>query len=144
LEKVFQPLAAEIIPAEEEYIHQYLEQPCQPTSPIQPFTMDEIIQVIKYEVNSKKAPGYELISGKVIKQLPPKALQLIRIIFNTIVRLEQFPSQWKISQIILIPKPGKPADEITSYGSISLLPILSKVFEKLFLKRLTPLLEECN
>jgi len=106
--------------------------------------MDEIIQVIKYEVNPKKAPGYELTSGKVIKQLPPKALQLIRIIFNAIVRLEQFPSQWKISQIILIPKPGKSADEVTAYRPISLLPILSKVLEKLFLKRLTPLLEEYN
>lgn len=43
LEKVFQPVAAEITPVNKEFIHQYLEQPCQSTSPIQPFTMDEII-----------------------------------------------------------------------------------------------------
>jgi hypothetical protein len=36
----------------------------------------------------------------------------------------------------VIPKPGKPADEVTSYRPISLLPIMSKVFEKGHLKRL--------
>jgi hypothetical protein len=53
-----------------------------------------------------------------------------------------FPAQWKVSQIITILKPGKPADEVTSYRPISLLPILSKLFEKLFLTRLQLLLHE--
>jgi hypothetical protein len=52
-----------------------------------------------------------------------------------------FPAQWKVSQIILIPKPGKPPNELTSYRSTSLLPIISKVFEKLLLKRLLPMVE---
>jgi hypothetical protein len=33
----------------------------------------------------------------------------------------------------MIPKPGKPANEVTSYRPISLLPIPSKIFEKLLL-----------
>jgi hypothetical protein len=33
-------------------------------------------------------------------------------------------------------KPGKPPNELTSYRPLSLLPIVSKVFEKLLLKRL--------
>jgi hypothetical protein len=41
----------------------------------------------------------------------------------------------------MLPKPGKPAIEITSYRPISLLPVLSKLFEKLLLKRLKPILE---
>ena len=53
-----------------------------------------------------------------------------------------FPAQWKVSQIVTILKPGKPADEVTSYRPISLLPILLKLFEKLFLTRLQPLLHE--
>jgi hypothetical protein len=52
-----------------------------------------------------------------------------------------FPAQWKVAQIILILKSGKPPDEITSYRPISLLPIISKVFEKLLLKRLLPMVE---
>jgi uncharacterized membrane protein YcgQ (UPF0703/DUF1980 family) len=41
----------------------------------------------------------------------------------------------------MIPKPGKPANEISSYRPTSLLPIMSKLFEKLVLKRLTPILD---
>jgi hypothetical protein len=39
-------------------------------------------------------------------------------------------------------KPGKPATEFTYYSPISLLPVLSKLFGKLLLKRLKPILEE--
>jgi len=39
----------------------------------------------------------------------------------------------------MIPKPYKPPEKVTSYRPISLLPTLSKVFEKILLKRLIPL-----
>jgi len=39
----------------------------------------------------------------------------------------------------MIPKPNKPPEKVTSYGPISLLPALSKVFEKMLLKKLIPL-----
>ncbi|VVC25786.1 Reverse transcriptase domain [Cinara cedri] len=39
-------------------------------------------------------------------------------------------------------KPGKPQEVITSYRSISLLSSLSKLLEKLLLKRLKPIIEE--
>lgn len=42
----------------------------------------------------------------------------------------------------MIPKPGKPANEVSSHRPISLLPIISKLFEKIFLKRLKPIIEE--
>jgi hypothetical protein len=38
-------------------------------------------------------------------------------------------AQWKVTQIILILKPGKPPNELTSYQPISFLPTI--VFEKL-------------
>ena len=41
----------------------------------------------------------------------------------------------------MIPKPGKPTDELTSYRPISLLQILSKVFEKVFIKKIQVILE---
>jgi hypothetical protein len=52
-----------------------------------------------------------------------------------------FPAQWKVTQIILILKPRKPHNELTSYQSISLLPTASKVFDKLLLKRLLQMVE---
>jgi hypothetical protein len=39
-------------------------------------------------------------------------------------------------------KPGKPAVEAKSYSLIILLPVLSKLFEKLFLTRIKPTLQE--
>jgi len=46
------------------------------------------------------------------------------------------PAPVEIAEIIMLPKPVKPTHEFASYLPISLLPIPSKVFEKLLLKRL--------
>ena len=46
------------------------------------------------------------------------------------------------SLITLIPKPGKPIYETTSYRPISFLPTLSKLLERMLTNRLLPLLEE--
>jgi hypothetical protein len=40
------------------------------------------------------------------------------------------------------PKPSKNLSEVESYRPISLLPIMSKLFEKLMLKRLRPIINE--
>src|SRR6266576_399594 len=42
----------------------------------------------------------------------------------------------------MLQKPGKPPSEVSSYRPISLLPSISKLFEKLILKRLKPLIED--
>jgi hypothetical protein len=42
----------------------------------------------------------------------------------------------------MIPKPGKNLSEVESYRTISLLPIMSKLFEKLIFKRLKPVIAE--
>jgi hypothetical protein len=59
-------------------------------------------------------------------------------LFSAFLLKGYFPAQWKIAQIILNLKPGKPLNELTSYRSTSLLPNESKGFEKLILKRLLP------
>jgi predicted metallopeptidase len=42
----------------------------------------------------------------------------------------------------MIPKPGKNLSEVESYRPISLLPIMSKLLDKLILKRLKPIIAE--
>ncbi|KAF7391677.1 hypothetical protein HZH68_011220 [Vespula germanica] len=61
---------------------------------------------------------------------------------NAIFKIGYFPIYWKIMQIILIPKPGKSSEEVTSYRPISLLPITFKLFEKLLLRRLKPAIND--
>ena len=101
------------------------------------FKLDELKEEIKH-LNIKKAPGEDKVTGKLIKALPSNAIHLLLFIYNAILRLGHFPSIWKLSRIIVIPKPGKPEEEITSYRPISLISIFSKTFERLFKKKLIP------
>ncbi|GFW10231.1 probable RNA-directed DNA polymerase from transposon BS [Trichonephila clavipes] len=65
----------------------------------------------------------------------PAIFQLINIIHNILI-IGHFPNSWKAAVIIPIPKPGKPPSRPDSYRPISLLPILSKLAEKIILSRL--------
>jgi len=42
----------------------------------------------------------------------------------------------------MIPRPGKPPHESVSYRPIALLPVMSKLFEKLLIKGLNPIIEK--
>lgn len=55
------------------------------------------------------SPGYDLITAEVATQLPKKALLLLTYIYNSMLRLSYFPTLWKFSIIIMIPKPGNPS-----------------------------------
>ena len=67
----------------------------------------------------------------------------LKKIFNGIVHLEQIPSCLKEAEIIPIYK-GKGKDPLltSNYRGISLSSIISKVFERVILLRMTPILEE--
>jgi hypothetical protein len=110
--------------------------------PINKINQQEVKTIILHGISSKKAPGYELVTGKILKNLPDKGLKLLTYIYNAILRLEYFPSQWKVAEVIMILKPGKNPNYAALYRPISLLPILSKVLEKILLKRLVRIIDE--
>jgi hypothetical protein len=60
------------------------------------------------------------------------------------LRFSHFPQVWKFSIVILIHKPGKPKHLPSSYKHISLLPVLAKLFEKIVIKRIRPLIHSNN
>lgn len=115
-------------------IDSFLDAPCQLSLPTKSFSPAEVRQQIQL-TNSHKAPGFDLIVGEILKNLPRKALVLLTTIYNSILRLCYFPVQWKFAQIIMIVKPGKPPTQSSSYRPISLLPLISKIFERVLLKR---------
>jgi len=106
------------------------------------FKWSSVRKTIKENISPKKAPGHDFITGKILKELPEKCIKLITYIFNAIIKTGYFPETWKISQIIMIPKPGKDVTKVNSYRPISLLPTLSKLFEKMLLKKLKPIMHE--
>jgi hypothetical protein len=127
-------------PEEEEALIQLLEILYQLEPPINRLKRAEVQEVIN-SLNPKKSSGYNLITGKSLKELPIIGIKYITQLFNAVLLKGYFPAQWKVAQIILISKPGKPSNELTSYRPISLLPIVSKAFEKVLLKRLLPVVE---
>ena len=80
--------------------------------PIKPFSPNEVVVALAH-TNACKAPGYDLISGKVLKELLKKAILLLTILYNSIIRLSYFLLLWKFAQIVMVPKPGKPVDDAT-------------------------------
>ena len=137
LSNIFKPHSSNTAPEITEYLHSTFQM----SLPIKPFTSLEVTELI-HRLSPRKAQGHDQISNKAIKELPVKGIALISSIFNAILRLEYYPKTWKTSKITLIPKPGKPIHETSSYRPISLLPTLSKLFEKLLTNRLFPLLED--
>lgn len=116
-------------------IEDYINAPCQLSLPMEAFSPAEVKREINL-TNSFKAPGYDLIVGQMLKHLPRKGIVFLTTIYNGMLRLCYFPIQWKFAHVIMIPKPGKPPTEATSYRPISLLPIMSKIFERLLLLKL--------
>lgn len=104
-------------------------------------TVKEILQEINFNLSVKKAPGFDQITGEILRHLPKKAIVKLMHIMNAAFRMQYVPKLWKIAEVIMIPKPGKPPHEVSSYRPISLLPVLSKLFEKLLLKRIMPIIE---
>ena len=63
------------------------------------------------------------------------------IIFNAILRIQYFPKPWKLAQIKMLPKPDKGPYQTASVRPISLLPVFSKILEKIIYDRIKPIIE---
>jgi hypothetical protein len=73
----------------------------------------------------------------MLRHLSHKALTHITHIFNHLLRLGYFPTNWKRAKVVPIPKPNKPGTDPNSYRPISLLSTLGKLFERILAARLT-------
>ena len=83
-----------------------------------PKTSAQEIRNIIDKTKNNKAPGIDLINGKILKNLPPKAIRLMTIIFNAILRIQYFPKPWKLAQFKMLHKPGKDPHQTASYRPI--------------------------
>lgn len=143
LKNVFTPNEVDADPEWEAEIKKYIASDHQMSPPIKLVTPAEVQRTIR-RLESNKAPGFDLITANVLKELPKAGFVYLTTLFNSILRMAYYPSIWKVSQIVMIPKPGKPPNVVSSYRPISLLPVLSKLFEKLFKKRMKLILEANN
>lgn len=95
----------------------------------------EIFKAIR-SVKAKKAPGLDGIQNIVLKNPPKKAIIQLNYIFNASFNLGYFPTQCKNDNILPFHKSGKDNKLSVSYRPISLLPTVSKIFEKIIYNRI--------
>ncbi|GJQ87704.1 hypothetical protein Trydic_g14166 [Trypoxylus dichotomus] len=126
-------------PATEELVEEslrsfYLKNPILPETALEFLTSLGCIRKHISKSSSLKAPGNDSIQNHVLKHILRKTLAQITYIFNAAFKLQHFPSPWKTAIVIPVPKPGKEPRLATSYRPISLLPAISKIFEKILLR----------
>ena len=99
-----------------------------------PTDISEVEIVIKSLKN--KGSGLHDISVKTLKSNAPVFSIHISILYNHSIVTETYPDALKIAGVVPGYKAGS-AESVDNYRPISNLPVLSKVFEKLTLKRIT-------
>ena len=99
----------------------------------------EISDIIKQLDNNKSCD----FSPQLLKRLSPTISPVLRSLFNRCLRLSVFPNELKIAKIIPLFKSGN-INDMSNYRPISILPILSKILEKIIYKRLTDFFTENN
>ena len=109
---------------------------------LKPVTSDDVEKCIK-SIRNDCSTGYDNIPASFIKPISEYISSPLTFIINNFIKEAKFPSQWKIARISPIPKVSTPS-ELKDYRPVSILPILSKVYEKLVLKQITQFIEEQN
>ena len=94
------------------------------------FTSDQVTSAIK-SCRSSRAYGPGTLSIFHLKNLGPLATEHLTTLYNDSLKSCRFPSIWKASLVIPIPKPGKDSSQGTSYRPISLLCPAAKVLDAL-------------
>ena len=99
------------------------------------FSMEEIVQATK-RLKNNKSSGDGWVN-KMITNLPMCILYAIQIIYNTILSSHIYPTKWRTTVVSEFFKNKGETDQATNYCGISLVPLLSKLFDFILCNRFT-------
>ena len=85
-------------------------------------------------VKANKATGPDSIPGWVLKHSANVLAPPLTAIFNNSLREGVLPMEWKMANVIPLPKTSPPVSIEKDIRPISLTPIAAKVFESIILK----------
>ncbi|GAU94253.1 LOW QUALITY PROTEIN: hypothetical protein RvY_06064 [Ramazzottius varieornatus] len=108
-----------------------IQSPKTPHCPPLRITTPLILEQLR-RFDSSKASGSFLITNRLLKIAGTSILYPLSRLFNLIVSCKQYPTVWKQADVVPVPKKG-----CSQFPSISVLPPLSKLFEKIVANHLT-------
>ena len=111
----------------------------------QSFVLHEITEVDTCinNIKSQSAPGLDGISPKFIKFSQVVLTPFLTRLFNKRISQKAFPDSFKTAAIIPIPKISSP-NSMNDFRPISLLPIFSKIFEKIIAEKMMKFINKNN
>ena len=104
-----------------------------------PVTPKEVLDIIMGLKNSKST-GVDYIDTAVIKLVATDILPALTHIINLSISQSKFPSTWKHAKVVPLLKKGDPLTP-KNYRPVALLPILSKILEKVVFLQLVEYLD---
>ena len=106
----------------------------------QKFTLNEVneqtVTRIIENIPAKNSCGYDDISSIFLKQIATSIIKPLTIVINQVLNNGIFPDKLKIAKVVPIFKSGDCA-LTNNYRPISLLPVISKVIEKIIYTQLS-------
>ena len=106
------------------------------------FESNEILLHLR-NIDPSKSNGPDMITGHMIRLCDDSIVLPLKLIFNNILRTSNFPILWKLANVTPVFKKND-KQLIKNYRPISLLPLLSKVFEKIIFNKLYKHLTDNN
>ena len=107
-----------------------------------PVSENEILNLL-LELKEKKATGIDQLPSNLLKDAAPVIAKPLSHIINTSLTTSIFPTEWKQARITPLFKSGN-CSSVENYRPISILPVVSKITEKVVKKQLTKYLEDNN
>ena len=102
---------------------------------------EDAINKIIYNLPPKSSSGCDGISTKLLKVIAPVIIKPLTLLINQVLNTGTFPDKLKIAKVIPIFKKGDPS-LFENYRTISLLPAISKVVEKIIALQLSSYFEK--
>ena len=93
------------------------------------FDNKKLVKIIQ-SLDANKAHGYYGISIRMVKLSSPSIVKTLSITFQNCLKYSIFPDDWKKGNIVPVYKKNS-KQFVNNYRPVSLLPICSKIFEKL-------------
>ena len=103
-----------------------------------------MVKKVITNLDSSKASGPDCIPVVVLKNFKPELSYILAKLFNKYLKESCFPDCWKVSSVVPVFKNVGEKSTAKNYHPVSLLSVVSKVFEKLENNRIVDHLEKCG